>query len=723
MMDRRRFVKVGAAAGAGLALAVSFQGCADEAAPAAPEDSFAPDAWIRIDPDGTVTVMVDRSEMGQGVSTALPMLVAEELDADWSKVRYQFAGANEAYYNPVMRVQATGGSTAVRAAWEPLRRAGATARAMLVAAAARGWGVPAAECETEPGVVVHRPSNRRAGYGSLVSAAREEPVPEAVALKAPENFRLIGTSPERLDLREKVTGRARFGADAGPPNSLVALVARCPVPGGRMVGFRPERALGVAGVRRVVPIETGVAVVADGFWAAKLGRDALEVDWDEGERAALDDAAVAGTLEALTAPGAGRLAKAVGDVAAAVAARTVEAVYQVPFLAHATMEPMNCTAQVAGGQVTVWVPTQFQAAPSFMAGGGTRGVAASVAGVPADRVTVHTTHLGGGFGRRSELDFVKEAVAVAKVVGEPVRLMWTREDDLRHDVYRPAARHVMAAALAPDGAPVSWIHRTASQSIFVKFLPGFVPGWAARIAGPLKGGIDASAVEGAIDHPYEVPNFEMRYGMAPAALPVGYWRSVAHTHTAFAVESFVDELAHAAQADPVAYRLRLLANAPRHRAVLELAATQAGWGSPPPSGRFRGVAVHESFGSFVAQVAEVEVDGTSIRVRRVVCAVDCGMVVHPDTVRAQMESGIVYGLSAALHGRITVAGGRVQQSNFHDYPVLRMAEMPVVETHIVPSGFEPGGVGEPATPPIAPAVANAVFSATGRRLRTLPLAL
>ncbi len=387
------------------------------------------------------------------------------------------------------------------------------------------------------------------------------------------------------------------------------------------------------------------------------------------------------------------------------------------------MEPMNCTADVRADGVTVWAPTQFQAAPGYLAGGGSRGVAASIAGVGVDQVDIHTTHLGGGFGRRSELDFVREAVEISKAVGRAIRLVWTREDDIRHDHYRPAARHTIAAGIDPAGRPVFWRHRVAAPSILAKFIPGFVPDWMAHLAGPLKGGIDPSAVEGVADLAYPVPHLDVRYHQAKLAVPVGYWRSVGHTHTAFAVECFVDELAEAAGRDPVEYRRELLAERPRHRAVLELAAERAGWSVPPAAGRARGVAVHESFGSYVAEVAEVGIEAGKVKVHRVVCAVDCGVVVNPDTVVAQMEGAIVYGLTAALMGRITIAGGRVTESNFHDYPVLRMRDMPVVEVHLVASRFEPGGVGEPGTPPIAPAVANAVSRLIGRRIRSLPISV
>ncbi len=717
-MERREFIRVAAGVGAGLTLAVSLDGCS-EPAPSSTA-AFAPNAWIRIGTDGVVTVMVDRSEMGQGISTALPMLVAEELDADWGLVRYQFAPANEAYYNPIMKIQATGGSTSVRAAWGPLRQAGATARAMLIGAAAAEWKVRPEECGTEAGFVVHAGSGRRAGYGALAEAAAGLPVPAAVTLKKSSEFRLIGQPLRRLDLLDKVTGRAVFGSDAGPRDALVAVIARSPTLGGTLVTYDPIGALAVPGVKQVFQTTSGVAVVATTFWAARTGRNALKVLWNEGVAAALSDATISEELDTLIASG-GRLAESAGDLASVVPATLLEAVFDVPYLAHATMEPMNCTADVRADGVTVWAPTQFQAAPSFMAGGGARGVAASIAGVSVDQVEIHTTHLGGGFGRRSEVDFVREAVEVSKSVKAPVRVVWTREDDMQHDFFRPIARHAIAAGLDATGAPVLWRHIVASPSIFAKFLPSFVPEWMAHLAGPLKGGVDQSAMEGAVDMVYPVPNREFRYAEARFPVPVGYWRSVGHTHTAFAVECMIDELAAAAGRDPVAFRRLLLADAPRHRAVLDLAAEQSGWGTPLPAGRFRGVAVHESFGSWVAQVAEVSVTGSVVRVHRVVCAVDCGTVVNPDTVRAQMEGSIVYGLTAALKGRISIQGGKVKQTNFHDYPMLRMSEMPVIDVHIVSSPFDPGGVGEPATPPIAPAVANAVFAATGRRVRSLPI--
>jgi isoquinoline 1-oxidoreductase beta subunit len=721
-LTRRDFVKAGLSAGAGLTLAVSLTGCRKEPAPEAANSAFAPNAWIRIGADDTVTVVVDRSEMGQGVSTALPMLVAEELDADWSTIRYEFAPANKAYFNPLSLGQLTGGSTSIRAAWRPLREAAGKARLMLVSAAAQGWGIAAEHCSTENGTVV-APDGRRVRYGAVAGVASTLPVPEQVTLKPAGDFRIIGTPVVRLDLLDQVTGRTRFGSDAGPEDALTAVVARCPVFGGKVRAFDDTAARAVPGVRNVVQIGSGVAVVATGYWPAKLGRDALKVEWDEGANAALDDAAVSAHLEAL-ASGVGRVARTTGDVAAGFtgAAKSLDAVYEVPYLAHASMEPMSCTADVRPDSATIWAPTQFQAGPRLI-GGGARGAAAKAAGVSVDRVTVHTTFLGGGFGRRAEMDFVIEACEVSRAVQAPVRVIWSREDDTRHDQYRPAARHVLRAALGADGTPVSWSHRIVAQSIVAKFLPGWIPDFVTHLGGPLKGGIDPSATEGATELPYAVPNIEVTYSQAELGVPVGFWRSVGHSHTAYAVECFVDELAALAGQDPVAYRRRLLAGSPRHLAVLELAAERAGWGRPAPEGRYRGVAVHESFGSYVAQVAEVSLEGGVVRVHRVVCAVDCGQVINPDTVTAQMEGGIVFGLTAALMGKITIANGRVVQSGYLDYKLLTMREMPVIEVHIVPSAMEPGGVGEPGTPPIAPAVANAVFAATGKPVRKLPIAV
>jgi isoquinoline 1-oxidoreductase subunit beta len=700
-VSRREFLQVASAAGAGLVIGFSFPGCRPAGAPAGPP--LEPNAWLRIGTDESILVIVDRSEMGQGVATALPMLLAEELEADWSKIRIEFAPADPAYNNLLYGFQGTGGSSSVRAAFTALRQAGAAAREVLIDAAAQTWGVDRSECHAEQGAVVHT-GGRRLTYGHLVATAATLPIPADPPLKAPADWTIIGTSVPRLDTPIKVDGSAQFGIDVMVPGMLTAVVARCPVFGGKVAGFDAAAARAVPGVRDVVQITSGVAVVADGYWPAKTGRDALTVTWDEGATAGVSSATVT-ELFARRAGRAGAQARRDGDPDRALsgAARRIEAAYETPFLAHATMEPMNCTAHVRPDGVDIWAPTQFQ--------GGAHQMGATIGGVAPEQVKVHTTYLGGGFGRRFELDFVLEALEASKAVGAPVKVVWSREDDTRHEFYRPASYHRMRAGLDAGNRPAAWTHRVVAPSIMDRVFPGSV-----------QNGLDSEAVEGAVEMPYAVPNVHVDYVLSDTGIPVGFWRSVNHSFTAFAVESFIDELAHAAGEDPYEYRRALLANAPRYLRVLELAATRAGWGSAPPDGVFRGIAVHKSFESYVAQVAEVSVgpDG-AVKVHRVVCAVDCGPVVNPDTVEAQMQSGIVYGLTAALHGEITIDRGRVVQGNFHDYPMLLMAGMPKVEVYIVPSTDSQGGVGEPGTPPIAPAVCNAIFAATGKRIRRLPI--
>jgi isoquinoline 1-oxidoreductase subunit beta len=737
-LDRRAFLEVSAYAAGGLLVGVSLPACSatateesGRAAGGSPDSGvFAPNAWLRITRDGVVTVIVPRSEMGQGVTTGLPMLVAEELDVEMSRIRVESAPAARVYDNPAFRAQATGGSTSIKTAWEPLRRAGATTRAMLVTAAARTWQVPESECATERGVVVHRPTGRRLDYGTLAPLAATLPVPTGVRLKDPSEYRIIGTRVRRLDSGPKVDGTAVFGLDVRPAGHLVATVARCPVFGGRVKRVRPEAALAVPGVRHVVTIESGVGVVADSFWAARQGRDALEVEWDEGPRASVSSQAFRDAcLAAVTTGGGGDIALARGDadIALRAAPRALQAVYEFPFLAHATMEPMNCTAHVRADGCEIWAPTQNQA--------GARLVGADLTGLPLEKVRVHTTLLGGGFGRRAEIDFVVEAVLLSKAVSAPVKVVWTREDDMQHDTYRPATVSLIRAGLDQQGMPIAWAHRIAGPSIRDRIIKPFarmvMPDWFPRGLRDAAGGtlarlagltVDRSATEGADTLPYTIDHVRVEYLQREAGVPVGFWRSVGHSQNAFVVETFLDEVAIAGGHDPYELRRRLLDKSPRHLRVLEAATRAAGWGTPPPSGVHRGLAVHESFGSWVAEVAEVSVaeDG-SVRVHRVVCAIDCGTAVNPDLIEAQMESGIVFGLSAALKGEITVERGRVVQSNFHDYPVLRFHEMPVVEVHILPSAEPPGGVGEPSTPPIAPALANAIFAATGKRVRRLPI--
>ncbi|MFQ5537969.1 MAG: molybdopterin cofactor-binding domain-containing protein [Gemmatimonadota bacterium] len=720
-VSRRTFIRIVGVAGAGLTLGISYRALRGPP-PLEVDADFAPNAFLRIDADGAVTVVLPRSEMGQGVSTSLPQLLAEELDVGLERVAFVFAPAHEEYRVSEMGMQVTGGSTSVLESWEPFRRAGATARRMLLEAAARRWRVDAEGLGTENGRVVDPSDGRALDYGELAVEAAGLDVPDDVPLKDPATFRLIGSSVPRLDAPVKTTGAAVFGLDAGPREAAVAVVARCPVFGGRVRSFDPGSALAVPGVRRVVELEGGVAVVADGYWEAQKGRNALVVEWDEGPWAALDDAEIrrrfADALE-----GDGGVVRDDGDADAALAAggTVLRATYAFPYLAHATMEPMNCTAVVADGRCTVWAPTQFQDGPAY-AGGGSRQVAARKAGVDADDTTVYTTFLGGGFGRRAEVDFVEEAAELAAKVDGPVKVVWSREDDMRHDFYRPAALHRIAAAVGTDGRPLAWKHEIASQSILDLKVPRWIPRAALRLMGMMPEGVDPTTVEGAADPPYRVPAVRVRGAQVNLPIPVGFWRSVGHSHNAFVVESFVDELAHAAGADPVAYRMALLDHDRRERGVLRAVAQAADWDGPVPEGRARGVAVHASFGSFVAQVAEVSVgEAGRPRVHRVWCAVDCGTVVNPAIVKAQMESGIIYGLTAALYGRINIRGGRAVQSNFHDYPMVRMNEAPEIEVVLAPSGDPPGGIGEPGVPPIAPAMANALFALTGERARELPL--
>jgi isoquinoline 1-oxidoreductase subunit beta len=701
-VTRREFLGTASALGAGLVISVYLPGCGRPRESASTEP-FAPNAWLRISPDDRVLVIVDRSEMGQGVATALPMLIAEELEADWSKVQIEFAPANKAYINPLFGMQGTGGSTSVRAAWEPLRKAGAAARDMLVSAAAQTWGVEKSSCRAERGAVIH--GSDRLTYGQLAAKAATLPVPQDVALKEAKTWTIIGTPQKRLDTPGKVDGSAQFGIDVKVPGMLVAVVARCPVFGGKMKTFDGTKAKTIAGVRQVVAISSGVAVVADGYWPAKQGRAALAITWDEGPTAHVSSASIRQQLTGLAAK-PGVQTRHDGDPVAAMgsAHSQLAADYEAPFLAHATMEPMNCTAHVRTDGVDIWAPTQFQTSA--------QGMGAEIGGVSADKVQVHTTYLGGGFGRRAESDFVREALETSKAVGAPVKVVWSREDDIQHDYYRPASYHRFHAGLAAGGQPIAWTHRLVAPSILVRFM------------GPqaIKDGVDSEAVEGAIGMPYAIPNVHVDYHLADTGIPVGFWRSVNNSFNAFAVECFVDELAHAARKDPYEYRRDLLGKAPRHLGVLNLVADKAGWGKPLPAGQARGIAVWKAFESYVAQVAEVSVDGDGgVRVHRVVCAVDCGPVVNPSIVEAQLQGAIVYGLTAALWGEITIANGRVKQDNFTNYLMLRQAQMPVIETYILPSTDAQGGIGEPGTPPIAPAVCNALFVLTGKRIRRLPI--
>lgn len=705
-LSRRALLKGGFAVGCGLVLGVQLPRVG-RAGSAETSTVFVPNAWVRIDAKGVVTIVVAKSEMGQGALTSMAVLVADELEAEWSTVRVESAPVDPAYRDAIEGVQATTGDTSVRGSWLPLRQAGAAAREMLVAAAAQEWGEPPGSCTALQGAVRHRASGRRLSYGDLAEKAARLPVPQDPRLKEPGEFRLIGRRVPRLDIPSKVDGSAVFGLDVRLPGLLFATVARCPVFGGTLESLDASRAKAVKGVRAVVRIPSGVAVVGDAFWPAKIGREALAIQWDEGPNRTLSSAAITRALRAAaTQPGA--VARREGDPAKSLeaAALRLEATYQVPFLAHATMEPQTCTVHVRSDGCDVWAPTQNQEA--------TRDVVATITGLPPAAVRVHTTLLGGGFGRRSEVDFVEEATHVARATGAPVQVVWTREDDIQHDLYRPATLSVLRAGLDPERRPVAWSQHVVGPSILGRLAPE-----------QLKDGIDVTSLMGATSLPYAIPNLEVRYTRKETGVPVGYWRSVSESSNAFMTECFLDEVAAAAGRDPVELRRELLASQPRYRGVLDLAAARAGWGTPLGEGRGRGIALHGgSFGSYVAQVAEVAVakDG-SVRVERVVCVIDCGVVVNPDTVTAQMEGGIVFGLSATLKGAITIAQGRVEQSNFHDYPLLRMHEMPAIEVHLVPSTDAPGGVGESGVPAVAPAVCNAIFAATGRRLRQLPVHL
>jgi isoquinoline 1-oxidoreductase beta subunit len=708
---RREFLRTGAIATGGLVVAFSVPGAkrflmAEPAAAGAGAAPFAPNAFLRIGSDDTVTVLLSHSEMGQGVWTTLPMLIAEELDADWSRIRVEHAPAAPEYQHTAYGMQMTGGSSSTWSEFDRYRNAGATARALLVAAAARRFGVKPEDCRTENGAVVA--GSKRARYGELADDAARLAAPKKVALKEPKDWKLIGKPTRRLDTPEKITGKAVFGIDVKLDGMLTAVVARAPVFGAKVRSFDASRTRQVPGVRDVVQVPSGVAVVADHFWAAKSGRDVLEVDWDLGKGAELDTIRLRDQFHELTRKRGASAAKA-GDTTAALAkaARTIEAEYWAPYLAHAMMEPPNCTVRVGKDKCEIWAGTQFQTMDQQLG--------AKITGLKPEQVEVHTTFLGGGFGRRANptSDFVSEAVEVAKATGKTVKTVWTREDELHGGYYRPAYAHRARIGLGADGMPVAWEHSVAGQSIFA----------GTPFAGMMKGGIDPSSVEGVADSPYlaSIAHHRVELHTVTTPITVLWWRSVGHSHTSFVMESLVDEAAHAAGKDPVEYRRALLATHPRHLGVVNLAAEKSGWGTPLPAGRARGIAMHESFGSFVAHVAEVSLTNGAIRVHKVTTAIDCGVAVNPLMIAAQMESGVVYGLSAALHSQLHLVEGRVQETNFHDYRVLRMEEMPAVDVHIVPSTEKSGGVGEPGVPPVAPAVANAVFALTGERLRALPL--
>jgi len=726
-LSRRTFLQTGAAVGGGLLLGFTLPPLSP-LSPLPPrvrnDGPFAPNAFIRIDRDGRVTLIMHKVEMGQGTYTSMPMLLAEELEVELSQVRLEHAPPNDALYaEPLFGVQETGGSTSVRGNWEPLRRAGAGARALLVAAAAQTWNVDTSSCHATGGVVIHGPTGRTLAYGALVDRAATLSLPGDVPLKHPKDWKLIGTPAKRLDSPDKVNGKAQYGIDVRLPGLKVATVAVCPVFGGKLASVDDSRAKAIPGVHQVVRLADAVAVVAEHMWAAQQGVAALDIRWDEGPNAQLTTADIVRQLDAASQK-PGVVARKDGDVAQAMAgaARKIEAIYQVPFLAHATMEPVNCTVHVRPDGCDLWVGTQV---PTFA-----QAAAAKVTGLPKDSVLVHNHLLGGGFGRRLEVDFIVRAVEIAKQVAGPVKVVWTREADIQHDMYRPYYYDRIAAGLDERGTPIAWSHRVTGSSIMARVTSELFPktlrvmraaGWHQLVA--MVKGLDVDAVEGAAEPPYALPNIRVEYvRQEPPSIPTAFWRGVGPTHNIFVVESFIDELAAATQHDPFQYRRALLDQSPRAKGVLELAALQAGWGRALAPGSGRGISLLHAFGSYIAQVAEVSVSKQGdVRVGRVVCAVDCGTIVNPDTVKAQMESGIIFGISAALWGEITLKNGRVEQHNFNDYRVLRLPEAPVIEVHLVQSTAAPGGVGEPGTSAVMPAVANAIFAATGKRVRKLPV--
>ncbi|XXT18565.1 xanthine dehydrogenase family protein molybdopterin-binding subunit [Sorangium sp. So ce429] len=708
-VSRRDFLQAAAGSAAGLLLSFYVPQGVRAAPKAAQPPPLSPNAFVRIGTDDSVTVVLAHSEMGQGIWTGLAMLIAEELECDWSKVRSEHAPAAPVYGHPVMPFQMTGGSSSTNGEFERYRTVGAMAKDMLVRAAAARWKVSPATCVAAKGVITH--GKDQLTYGQLAEEAMKLTPPAKVKLKDPKDWKLIGTVVRRLDTPEKITGKAQFGMDVHFPGLRTAVVLRPPAFGAKLVKFDAADALKVPGVEKVVPTANGVAVVAAHFWAAKLGRDALRAEWTKPEGGGADSAKLLADFRA-QARKPGTVSAQVGKVEEAMAAARsrVEAEYDVPYLAHAPMEPLNCTAKIDGDRCEIWTGTQFQT--------GDQMAAAKILGTTPDKVQIHTMFLGGAFGRRASpvADFVAEAVIVAKAAGVPVKVVWTREDDMRGGYYRPAFVHRIQVGVDARGMPAAWDQTVVGQSIITGTpLESLI----------MKNGIDHTSVEGIAESPYVEKTPALRVSLHSPKTPITvlWWRSVGNTHTAFAVESMVDELAHAAGKDPLAYRLELLKDKPRHANALKVAAEKAGWGTAPAAGRARGLAMHESFGSIIAEVAEVSIEQGRIRVHEVTCSVDCGTAVNPLGVEAQIQGSVAFGLTAALYGKLNIADGAVQESNFHDYPMLRMFDMPRIAVHIIPSQAKMGGIGEPATAPIAPAVANAVFALTKQRLRSLPLRL
>ena len=693
-MNRRSLLKAGVAAAAGgLTLGCTLGTKLAAQAPTAAKLN----AFITVNPDDTVIFQIHKGEMGQGTVTSLSMILAEEMDADLSRVKTEFPPVDPIYAGGFM--QGVFGSLSVRTSFTPLRQAGAAARDMLVTAAAQKWGVDKSKVRAERGQVINTTTNERVSFGNLAVAASKLPMPTGVALKDPKDFKLIGTRPHRLDTPAKVDGSLQFGIDKRLPGMMYAVVERCPVFGGKVASFDATKAKAVPGVKDVFAISNGVVVLADNTWTALQGRKALTIKWNEGSRANTSSDSLRQMFAGLAAkPGAVARKEGNAEQTLASATKKIEAVYEAPYLAHAPMEPLGATAWMKPEGLEIWASLQIQQVAHQ--------TAMQITGLPADKVKIHTEYMGGGFGRRGGADFIGEAAEIAKAKpGVPVKLTWTREDDMQHDTYRPASYTTFTGAVDAAGDCIAWHTRVACPSF----------------AG-MQNGVDRAAVEGIADMEYGIPNIQVEYHNPDAGIPVSYWRSVGYSQNTFFTESFLDELANAAGKDPLEYRRKLLAKSPRMLAVLNLAAEKAGWGKAP-AGRFQGISVVNNIGSFNAQVAEISVTNGKLKIHKIVCAVDCGRVIHPEILEQQMQSGVVYGLSAALKGEITINKGRVEQSNFFDYDPLRIDEMPVVETYIVTSTENPGGIGEASTPTTAPAVGNAIFAATGKRLRSLPLRL
>ncbi len=731
-VSRRQFLKASATATGGFSLGVFLPGCATFGDSGVSEDhTWTANAWLEITDTSKVIFTLDRIEMGQGTTTGLTTLLAEELDVEPRTILVKYAPVANVYRNPDYGLQMTGGSNSLSSSWVQIREAGASAREMLVAAAAEVYNVPLDQCQAKNGKVILRDGDKQLSYGELALLAASQSVPAKPKLKPASEFRFIGKQNKRLDISGKVNGSTAYGIDTEIEGMAYAVVSRCPVLGGKVKQFDASQALQAKGVIGVFEIYNGIAIVAEQYWQARKAQNMLEIEWDEGALATLSSDDMFNTFKQAAIDDEGKQVREEGDFNDAIdtASRVIEVEYQTPFLAHATLEPMNCVVEVSEEKAQVWAPTQ---APDLA-----RIAVARVTDLSPSDVDVHVTAIGGGFGRRLTQDFIEEAAAVAYQAKRPIKLMWSREEDTQHDWYRPATYHKFKATLNEASEVTGWDHQIVAPNLLDWYVRDAAPAqypWSPKFMYGMLGSIglamqgiavpkDETAIEGAVTVPYSIPNLQVRHTHADIGVPVSFWRSVGHSQNAFYVESFIDELAHETSADPYQFRRSLLQDHPHHLNVLELVAEKAGWNTPLPKGLFRGIAVHKSFKSYAAQVVELSVNNGAIKVHRVVCAIDCGTVVNPDIVKAQMEGGIIFALTAALHGEISVKNGRVEQSNFDDYALLRMNETPVIEVHIVDSDESPTGVGEPGVPPLAPALANALFAATGKRLRSLPLRL